>query len=75
MRAVEILFHDFQTFVNAGPAPGPVSLRALAQAAGMARPTVCCNLPIRYRPEMWIEDPVGLWRKRRGGEQYTAAAK
>lgn len=68
MRAIEELFHQFQAFLDAGPAPGPASLRGLAQAASVARPNVRCDLPIRYRPEMWVQDGIGLWRKRRDGE-------
>lgn len=44
---------DFRTH-QCRPAPEPGSLRALAQAASGARPVVCCDLPIRYRPEMWV---------------------
>lgn len=32
MKSVETLFGDFQRFINAGPAPGAGSLRALADA-------------------------------------------
>jgi hypothetical protein len=75
MRAIESLFKAFQAFVSAGPVPGPASLRALGDAAWAARPLVRCDLPIRYRPEMWVEDPNGLWRKRRDGERYAAAGQ
>jgi hypothetical protein len=71
MRAVETLFHDFQRFVDM--VPGAASLRALIQAVGIARHSVCCDLPIPFRPEMWIEDSGCLWRKRRAGEQYSVA--
>ncbi len=73
MGAIGTLYQDFQVFVSAGPAPGPGSLRALAQAASMARPMVACDFPIRYRPEMWVEEEGGLWRKRRDGERSTVA--
>lgn len=65
MTVIEVLFGQLQAFANAGPSPGSGSLRALAQAASRARPIVCCDLPVRYRPEMWVEDGAGLWRKRR----------
>ena len=71
MRGIERLFSHFQLFVNVGPVPGPPSLRALAQAASLARPIVGSGLPIRYRPEMWVEDGDGLWRKRRAAERNT----
>jgi hypothetical protein len=71
MKAIEGLFHRLQAFVNAGPTPGPITLRDLAQSVSAARPNVCCDLPIRYRPEMWVRDGVSLWRKRRDGERYT----
>jgi hypothetical protein len=73
MRAIERLFEQFQSFVKAGPAPGPGSLRALAQAASQARPTVTCDLPIRYRSEMWVDDGTGRWRKQRGEGRETVA--
>jgi hypothetical protein len=69
MRAIETLFHDFEAFINAGPAPGPVSLRTLAQAASTARLNVYCDSPIRYRPEMWVQVGPDIWRKPRNGEQ------
>jgi hypothetical protein len=65
MRQIETLFGRFQSFVNAGPAPGADSLRALAQAASMARPILSSCLPIRYRQDMWVSDGGGLWRKSR----------
>jgi hypothetical protein len=75
MRAIEHLFKAFQAFVGAGTEPGPASLRALGDAASMARSLVRCDLPIRYRAEMWVEDADGLWRKRRDGERYVAAGQ
>ena len=65
MRTIEFLFAEFERFVNAGPTPGPNQLRALAQALAVARPTVWCESPIRYRAEMWVEETPGRWRKRR----------
>ena len=73
MKSVEALFGDFQTFINAGPAPGPSSLRALADAASRARLTVSADLPIRYRAELWVDEGGGRWRKRRDGERSTVA--
>jgi hypothetical protein len=64
MNAIERLFGSFELFVNAGPAPGAGSLRMLTQAVSMARAMLCWDLPIRYRPEMWVNDG-GMWRKRR----------
>ncbi len=75
MRVIETLFGQFQMFVGAGPAPGPGSLRTLAQAASTARPVVGCDLPIRYRPDMWVQDGPGLWRKRRDTEGNAAAGR
>ncbi len=73
MKAIEALISsDLQAF-----APIPVLLQepivcaALAQVSSRARFLVRCDLPIRYRPEMWIEDDNGLWRKRRNGERQT----
>jgi hypothetical protein len=65
MRAIETLFGQLQIFVNAGQAPGAGHLRGLAQSASLARPFVICDFPIRYRPEMWVDDGAGVWRKRR----------
>jgi hypothetical protein len=73
MRAIQVLFGQLQAFVNSGTTPGPVSLRFLAQAASAARPTVYTDNPIRYRPEMWVDDGFGLWRKRRDGERSISA--
>jgi len=75
MRAIETLFGEFQAFVNAGPAPGSSGLRALREAAARARPIVYCELPIRYRPEMWVDEGAGLWRKRRDGERQTVVGR
>ncbi len=69
MRAIELLFRDFERFVSTGPAPGADSLRGLAEAVSRARPVVWCDLPIRYRAEMWVQDAGGFWRKRRSGER------
>ncbi len=74
MPVIESLFGHFQAFAN-DPAPGSDSLRALGQAAAGARPTMCCDLPIRYRAEMWVDDGAGIWRKRRTGERYKIAGK
>ena len=68
MTVIESLFADFQAFANSGRAPGAAGLRALTRAVSAARSVVWCDLPIRYRPEMWVDEGGGLWRKRRGGE-------
>ena len=73
MRAIEALFHAFEAFVGAGPAPGPASLSALAMAASTARSALPSNSPIRYRAEMWVDEGEGVWRKRRDGERFIAA--
>jgi hypothetical protein len=75
LRVIEALFGAFEAFVKAGSAPGPVSLSALTNAAARARPEVSCDLPIRYRPEMWVDEGGGLWRKRRDGVRLTAAGR
>ena len=75
MRVIDTLFVHLQTFASDGTVPGPERLRALTQAASGARPALCCDLPIRFRPEMWVDDGTGLWRKRRDGERYIAAGK
>jgi len=72
LTAVEGLLGHFESFIGAGPAPGAASLRNLAQSASAARLSVCCDLPIRYRPEMWLQESPGRWRKRRDGEVYKA---
>ncbi len=60
MREIETLFGQFQSFVNGG------SLRALARILTTARGFVSCDFPIRFRPDMWVQDAVtGLWSKRR----------
>ncbi|MGC4050729.1 MAG: hypothetical protein QM757_15240 [Paludibaculum sp.] len=69
MRAIEVLFRDFSRFAGTDRAPGPSSLRALGEAASCARPAVWCDLPIRYRAEMWVQGEGGFWRKRRSGER------
>lgn len=73
MKSVEGLFGDLRTFINAGPAPGPVNLRALVDATSRVRSIVSCDLPIRYRAELWVNEGNGRWRKRRDGERSTAA--
>ena len=73
MRVVESLFHHFQTFVNATAGIG--SLRAFIQAVNVARPNIYCDMPMRYRPEMWVQVGPKLWRKRRDGEQYNVAGR
>lgn len=70
MQTIERLFHRFQAFAGTGPAPGSLALRDLTEAVLAARPALRCDLPIRYRPEMWVKDGGGLWRKRRDGERY-----
>jgi len=73
MRAIEELFGAFQLFIGAGPVPDANSLRSLARAASQARPSLICDLPIRYRPEMWVQDGAGLWCKRRNEDRGNAA--
>jgi hypothetical protein len=72
MKSVESLFGDFQNFINAGPAPGAGSLRALAVATSTMRSLASCDLPIRYRAELWVNEGSAKWRKRRDGERSTA---
>ncbi len=74
MAAIEALFGRLRAFADAGPRPGPAALRTLAQAAAEARMAVFCDLPIRFRPEMWVNDGTGLWRKQRN-EGPAAAAR
>lgn len=73
MKSVEALFGAFQAFINAGPAPGSASLRALADATSAHRSIVSCDRPIRYRAELWVDEGNGRWRKRRDGERSTSA--
>jgi hypothetical protein len=65
MREIERLAQGFQSFIASGLVPGAEALRALANSASTARSYLRCDLPIRYRPEMWVRDSSGLWRKRR----------
>lgn len=65
MRTIEVLYGQLQLFIDAGAAPGPASLRALAEAASMARPILSGSLPIQYRDEMWTQDGANRWRKAR----------
>lgn len=73
MKSVEALFHDCQTFINAGPVSGPGNLRALADAASRARLILSVDSPIRYRTELWVDEGGGRWRKRRDGERSMIA--
>jgi hypothetical protein len=73
MRAIEVLFGHLHAFTKACPSPGPADLRSLAQAASLARRVLFCDLPIPFRPEMWVHEPGGQWRKRRDHERTTAA--
>ena len=75
MTAIETLFGRFQVFVRAGSIPTPAGLRALAEAASTARPIVCCDRPIAYRPTMWVEDGIGRWRKRRTEDPNDSARR
>jgi hypothetical protein len=70
MITIELLFYQFQAFINAGDAPGAGSLQALAQAVSAARSAIWCDEPIHYRAQMWIQDSNGFWRKQRNGEPY-----
>jgi hypothetical protein len=74
MVMIERLFGQFQSFASVVPVPDANSLRSFAAEVAAVRPIVCCESPIRYRPEMWIQGEDGLWRKRRDGERYTAGA-
>jgi hypothetical protein len=67
MRAIEQLFRGFQSFRCWGPAPSATALRLLSDSVSMARALVRCDLPIRYRTDMWVKDNAGAWRKRRDG--------
>jgi hypothetical protein len=73
MKSLEALFGDFQIFINAGPNPASGSLRALGDATSRVRSIVSCDLPIRYRAELWVDEGGDRWRKRRDGERSTAA--
>jgi hypothetical protein len=68
MRAIELLYSEFENFPNAGSVPGPAALRALSTAISRYRQFLICDGPIRYRPEMWVRNADGSWRKRRGGD-------
>lgn len=73
MKSLEALFGDFQIFINAGPTPASGSLRALGDATSRVRSIVSCDLPIRYRAGLWVDEGGDRWRKRRDGERSTAA--
>ncbi|MBI4904669.1 MAG: hypothetical protein HY820_13595 [Acidobacteria bacterium] len=66
MHAIENLFQEFQMFLASG------NLRGLIQALQLARFTVACDAPIRFRPEMWVQEG-GLSRKRREGDRIIPA--
>jgi len=74
MLTIERLFRQLNSFIQSGPVPSAGSLAQLTQSVLAARPALACDRPIAYRPEMWVQDAGGLWRKRRDGEAYTAAA-
>lgn len=74
MAGIAGLYETLQGFIASGAAPGPTSLRTLAQAAAAARSTLSCDSPIPYRPEMWIQEN-GLWRKRRAEDRAAAAGQ
>lgn len=61
--AIERLFRYLELFIESGTNPAPASLRGLAEAASIARPILQGARPIRYRPEMWVQDGPGKWRK------------
>jgi hypothetical protein len=63
MRTIEALFRQLQAFIACGENPGPAALRSLAQAASAARATLQGAKPIEYRPDMWVPDGPGKWRK------------
>ena len=63
MRTIEALFRQLQAFIGCGENPGPAALRSLAQAASAARPTLHGAKPMEYRPDMWVPDGPGKWRK------------
>jgi hypothetical protein len=73
MRIVEDLSSRLQVFVDSGPEPDVSALRTLSSDVTLARRLsgnnlVGCDLPIPFRPEMWIKESAGLWRKRRQDE-------
>jgi len=70
MRAIALLDGEFENFLHAGPMPGSAALRALSTAIARYRTFLTCDGPIRYRPEMWVRDAGGKWRKRRGGDPH-----
>ena len=64
MRRIEELYHDLQDFL------GSHSFTTLTLAVNAARMDLVCDGPIPFRrAEMWEEAGVGLWQKRRSGEQ------
>ena len=56
---------------------GAGSRRAFRLFVMLARPLQCGSWASldRYRPEMWVEDGDGLWRKRRAAERNTVAGQ
>jgi hypothetical protein len=73
MRTIEDLSTRLQAFVDSGPEPDGAALHTLSSDITLARRLsgnnlVGCDLPIPFRPEMWVQESGGLWRKRRPDE-------
>jgi hypothetical protein len=70
MRTVENLSPRLKTFLESTPDPDLSALHALSSDITLARrlsgnDLVGCERPIPFRPEMWVKESDGLWRKRR----------
>jgi hypothetical protein len=74
MRALDPLYLDFQIFNQATQNLDANTLRGISAAIRVARMSLQADLPIPYRPAMWVRQSDGRFRKARHGEIHTAAA-
>lgn len=66
MRHIETLYEAFRQF-TAVPRPNAGAFQMLTATITTARTVVACDQPIRFRPELWVQHPGGMWSKRRDG--------
>ena len=67
-RTIDTLYEHFQAFADS---PGSAQLPRFANVLSSARLVVYRDEPIPYSASMWVQEPGGLWRKRRDGETIT----